>query len=185
MNMKRSIAGGFIVLICVGMLFSWEKWGKYRFLYGEIIVLKENIEKGTIISKDMLEVRSWPDGDDKRLKIGQDEKIIGKVAAGRIHCEIPLYEDSFLENDMVADKSKNRYVLSIPKDWIESCSKILKVRDMAYFYYQGNFITRVMVIGEIDQDGQFDVLASHEQIIDISTIAQKKGRFIITLDGGE
>ena len=46
---KRFI-GILLILVSVGALFTWEKWGKNRFLYDEVLILRQSVEKGTVIT---------------------------------------------------------------------------------------------------------------------------------------
>ena len=54
MDRGKRIIGVVVVIVSVFTLIAWEKWGKDRFLYDEILVLNKNVEKGTVITEEML-----------------------------------------------------------------------------------------------------------------------------------
>lgn len=179
---KNSLIGIVIIILGIALLFSWEKWGKYELLYEKIAVLNEDVMPGTIITDKFISSKAYEKRDENQIKYESFKSLIGKVSIQKIYKNTPLYDDFFIDNDMRADETRDRHILSIPDEWIESCSRNLCVRSIANFYFDGSYITKAMVVSSKKDAGGFDIIASGEQIQELSSIAQNGGEFIIAYD---
>ena len=43
-----------LAIISIAAMFGWEKWGRDRFLYDEVLELAKSADRGTVITEDML-----------------------------------------------------------------------------------------------------------------------------------
>lgn len=171
-----------IVLICVSIvaLFSWEKWGRDRFIYDNVLVLNQNVEKGTTITADMV----------KQIKVGNRSKgslapkdrrwIIGKEANQYIRGETLLFGEYFKAKGLVAGADINKYVMNVTEDWIESCPGSISKGDTAYFYMNGKLVTSAAVSTVHSGERGFEIVATSGQAEAISKLAASGGRFVIS-----
>jgi hypothetical protein len=177
---SRRILG--VVLICVSIvaLFSWEKWGRSRFIYDDVLVLTQNVDKGEKIDEDMVRVVRQERVSSGMLQPSDRKWLAGKEAAQFIKGGMPLFSEYFSEAGLVADPSLDRYALKIPETWIDSIPDSMGRTDRAYFYFDGRFITAA-VVSWIDEDKKsFDVIVSSRQAEAISRLAADGGRFVIS-----
>lgn len=164
-----------ILLICVSILGMtiWEHWGKERFLYDEILVLKENVQKGTIITEKMLGSKTM-DLDEPCLKASEKEKILGLQTAVFVHKGVPLFSDYFGEPDLMPDESKNRYGMCLPTEWIASRPTTLSKGDKVFLFCGKELVTQADV-SQVTKDGAVEIIVGKEQA---AAICQ------VTADGG-
>jgi len=177
---SRRILG--IVLICVSMLalFSWEKWGRSRFVYDDVIVLVKSVERGEQIDPDMIRIvrREHVSGD---MLDSKDRKwLTGKEAVQFVKGGMPLFAEYFSEAGLAADPARDRYILKISETWIDSAPDSLRRGDTAYFYFNGSFVTSAAVASVGEERKTFDVVVSGSQAEAISKLTADGGRFVIS-----
>lgn len=165
-----------LLLICISVLgiAGWEQWGKGQFLYDEVLVLRENVKKGTIITESMLDVKPM-DMDEPCFAFSEKEKVIGMQAAGFIHKGVPLFPAYFGEPDLMPDASKNRYGMCLPTEWIASRPGALSRGDKVFLFFGKQMVT-VADVAEVTKDGEVEIIVGKEQA---SAICQ------VTVDGGK
>lgn len=179
--MKRGtkIIGILLVLVSIGALFTWEKWGKNQFLYEEILVLEENTEKGTVITGEMLGTKKMDVGEEDCLKSSDAEKVIGREAAFFVHKGVPLFPEYFDQAGLVADGAAGRYILSIPEEWQISVPKTLSRGDKAYFFVKGKFVTSALVSFVDAEEADVEVVVTDKQAEALSKIAARGDGMVI------
>jgi hypothetical protein len=128
-----SILGIVLMLATLAMIYFWETVGRERFLYTEVVVANQSIEKGTAISPDMVDlIKIDPDNLMEGAVVRIDE-VIGKYSAQFI----PKYSQlslAYLKDESVGTKRKERYIFTIPSDWIITFPNSLRRGDTVYFY---------------------------------------------------
>lgn len=185
MSNGKRIVGIVLIALSIFTLISWEKWGKAKFLYDEVAVFREDVAKGTLISQDMFEIVRWPNKDEDALKEKDIKGIVGKVSSQNIRKETPIYKEYFIENQLLPSGGDDKYIFSIPSSWIEGCPESIGRSDRVYFYAVGQFITNAMVLSGKNENGDFNIIATNEQIAALSKIAQGGTRLVISCDRGE
>ena len=64
MEKGKKIIGIVLILVSIAALFTWEKWGKNRFLYEDVLAFSQNVEKGTVITEDMISTVKMDIGEE-------------------------------------------------------------------------------------------------------------------------
>ena len=118
MDRGKRIIGVVVVIVSVFTLIAWEKWGKDRFLYDEILVLNKNVEKGTVITEEMLSEKRIGGTEKDCLSADDREYVIGQEAAFFVHKGVPLFREYFQQSSLSADEERGQYLLSVPADWL-------------------------------------------------------------------
>lgn len=129
---KKGIIGIVIIAVAIFSMFGWEVYGRKMITYDNIVVLKNNIEKSEIITKNMLTTRRIDGKVIGALTEKDIDKIIGMQAKQFIHKQVQLFPSYFSEKGLVPNE--NQYVFAIPNDWIKSFPQSLRRGDTAYFY---------------------------------------------------
>ena len=155
---KRFI-GILLILVSVGALFTWEKWGKNRFLYDEVLILRQSVEKGTVITEGMLEKKNMDISDDDCIKAKELQTVIGREAAFFIH--------------------KDGYVLGIPSDWLASLPESLSKGDRVYFYDGERFVTSALTSTVNLENRCVEVIVSRQQASELSALARDGEKLVI------
>lgn len=124
MERGKQIIGMLLILVSIGALVTWEKWGKNRFLYDEVLVLNQNVEKGTVITEAMLEKKHMDVSERDCIKAEELQTAIGREAAFFIHKNVPLFSAYFLPEGLTPDESRGRYILSIPSHWLAAAPRV-------------------------------------------------------------
>ena len=127
-----SFVGIFIVLIISLLVFFWESFGRYKVLYTSVITLKQDVNKGTVITKDMLQTVSFEKNKLIKNPIVNSADIVGKVSKHYIPQNSPLSKLYFDNVNLVTDK--NSFITKIPNDWILSVPNTIRRGDKAAIY---------------------------------------------------
>ena len=173
----KRIFGLLLICISVFAIIGWEHWGKDRFLYDEVLVLRENVEKGTIITKDMVDVK-MAEEDEPCLEFSEKEKIIGMQAAGFIHKGVPLFAAYFQEPGLAPDETKNLYGMCLPSGWIASKPAALSRGDKVFLFFGNRLLTEADVV-EVGKDGSVEIIVGKEQAAAICQVTETGGHLVL------
>lgn len=168
-----------LVLICISILgiVGWEQWGKERFLYDEVLVLRENVKKGTMITDEMLDVKTM-EMDESCLEFSEKEKVIGMQAAAFVHKGVPLFPEYFRHPDLTPDETRNRYGMCLPTEWIASRPAALSRGDKVLLFFGRRLITHADVT-EVTEDGAVEIIVGKEQAADICQVTADGGKLAL------
>lgn len=170
MDRGKRIIGVVVVIVSVFTLIAWEKWGKDRFLYDEILVLNKNVEKGTVITEEMLSEKRIGGTEKDCLSADDREYVIGREAAFFVHKGVPLFREYFQQSSLSADEERGQYLLSVPADWLTCMPASLGRGDKIFFFRGGDFVTSAMV-ASVDEEKTFiEIVVSDEQASALSKI---------------
>lgn len=128
----KGIAGIILILLAIGILFSWESFGREALTYDSVIVFKDDIQKGTIIQKDMLGIMKLQKDTLIDGTIQNPDLIIGKRSNTFIPRALQLCNEFFSDPELVTGDGNN--ILSVPMDWIYSFPQTLRRGDLVHFY---------------------------------------------------
>lgn len=179
MKKTRTIIGILLIFISIGALVTWEKWGKNQFLYDEILVLAENVPKGTVITEEMLKTVRMDTREEDAIKASGTDRIIGFEASSFIHKGVPLFSEYFEEEGLTADENLGRYILSIPDNWRISSPSTIAKGDRAYFFVNGKFVTSALVAFVSAEDKELEVVVSDKQAAALSKIAEQGSGMVL------
>lgn len=170
----KRILGLLLLSVSILGLAGWEQWGKERLLYDQVLVLRENVKKGTVITDTMLDVKNM-EMDEPCLQFSEKEKVIGMEAAAFVHKGVPLFSAYFRDPELTPDQTKNRYGMCLPSDWIASRPTTLSRGDKVFLFFEKRLITEAAV-SEVTKNGDVEIIVGKEQA---AAICQ------VTADGGE
>ena len=180
MEKGKKIIGIVLILVSIAALFTWEKWGKNKFLYEDVLVFTQNIDKGTVITEDMISSKKMDVSEADQLKSTDKKQIIGREAAFFVHKGTPLFKEYFIEEGLTADETQDRYILSVPTDWLLSAPKTLGRGDRAYFYFNGKFVTSALISFVEEERKSYEVVVSSKQAEALCKIASRGDEMVIT-----
>jgi len=121
-----------LILAAISLVYFWETRGREHFLYREVTVMASSVEAGTIITADMLDVKSIDKGTIIEGAIVDKSSIIGKKAAHFIPGYSQLSQTYFEDENIVL--KTDEYIFTIPEDWIITIPNSLRSGDIIYFY---------------------------------------------------
>lgn len=179
MERGKRVIGVLLILVSIGALVTWEKWGKNRFLYDEVLVLNQNVEKGTVITAEMLEKKHMDVSEKDCVGAEELQAVIGREAAFFVHKNTPLFREYFQTEGLTADESRGRYILTIPSSWLAVLPRALSKGDRAYFYCSGREVTSALTSAVDLENGSVDVVVSSRQAAELSALAQSGEKLVI------
>ena len=177
MTGRKRILGLFLIGISVIGMIGWENWGKEKFLYDEVLVLRESVKQGTIITEDMVDAKTM-EMDEPCLKFSEKEKIIGMQTTAYVHKGVPLFTPYFGESDLMPDETRERYGMAIPTDWIASKPEALSRGDKVFLFFGKRMITSADV-SAIGKDGCVEIIVERQQAADICQVTEAGGRLTL------
>jgi len=128
-----SISGILLMLASLAAVYWWEAKGREQFLYSEVVVLNQGVEANTLITSDMLDCININPNNFMEGAIVEKKEAAGKSA---IHY-IPKYSQLTLEyfiDENVEGKKEDKYIFTVPTDWIVTFPNSLRRGDRIYFY---------------------------------------------------
>lgn len=168
-----------LLLICISLLglIGWENWGKDYFLYDEVLVLRENVEKGTLITDNMVDVKVM-EKDEPCFVFSDKEKVIGMQAAAFIHKGVPLFAEYFQEPGLAPDERKKLYGMCLPTEWIASKPEALSRGDRVFLFFGKKMITSAEV-SAIGKEGSVEIVVEKQQAAEICQVTEAGGRLAL------
>ncbi|MBP6491844.1 MAG: hypothetical protein KA282_02620 [Clostridia bacterium] len=134
MKKLRSIVGILLILLSIAGLFFWEWKGREIILMEEVLVAKEEIQKGTVVSSSMFVEK----GVMKEMLVEEAltqkdvEGLHGKVASQLIARNDQIILDYFRNDEFYLEKDETIFV--IDPSWITMRSSSLRRGDLVDIY---------------------------------------------------
>ena len=128
----KAVIGAGLIAAAIGGIWFWETYGRERWTYEEVLVLREPTERNVSIDVSHLAVRSVE--KDKLIAgcITNPEEVIGKETTQYIPAGTFLVAEYFDEPELRA--GDDQYIFAIPNDWIEAYPQSLRRRDTVSIY---------------------------------------------------
>lgn len=193
---KKQILGIVLIVISIIFFILWESIGRTWLLCPNLLVTTGDISQGSVVTADLLRSSRISYGGGAALLADEAQKIIGKVAVQTIKAGEPLYVEYFEEQEM-STAGREKYILSMPLQWIESYPQSLRRGDRAYIYCNGALVTDAKVAYVKDNSNReitspdsqrlegsgmvsvIEILVDKDQAASISQIGNEGGRFVI------
>ncbi|NLO34095.1 MAG: hypothetical protein GX117_12220, partial [Candidatus Hydrogenedentes bacterium] len=142
--MRKNIAGILIIILGAALIFGWEFYGREKFTYKPALVLVSSVEKGQLITSNVLAEKKFPqealvEGSMVLADVGQ---LVGKVARHHMPTNAQI-----TAKDVYADGlfiKGNESIYKIPSKWISSVSSSVRRGDTVVIYD----VTGLRMIGE-------------------------------------
>jgi hypothetical protein len=128
-----SILGLILIIFSLAGVFWWETKGRSELVYKDVIVLNRSVEEGEVISEDMItKIKVDPSNlIDGALRNKDD--VLGKKAKNYIPKYSQLSSQFFLSQEELMAKEE-KYIFTIPVDWIITFPNSLRKGDIIYLY---------------------------------------------------
>lgn len=164
----KSLTGIVLILIALMGIIFWEGIGREIIMYDDVLVLTQEVDENTIITKEMLGKKKVAAASKGALTLENVDAVIDKAAVQYIPKGTEIFPQYFEDSKLLV--KENEYVLSIPNDWLESYPQTLRRGDTAYFYTYGKKITSAVVAYAKDGTNQ-EVTSDEERLAGSSTIS--------------
>ena len=128
----RTIVGIVLIVVSIAGIYTWEMYGRKAFTYEDILVFKDNIEEGTVVTEEMLGYVKVSRDSIIKDAIVNPKKVVGQTTTTYLPALTQLVPEYF-EDTEVALKY-DEYVLSIPSSWLVAHPQTLRRHDTAHFY---------------------------------------------------
>jgi hypothetical protein len=165
-----SIIGLLLMLAMIAMIYFWETSGREKYLYKEVVVLNQNIEKNTRITPEMLEIAKINPDDFIEGAVVKKQDVSGKYSVQFLvkNSQICL---SYFKDSAEEIIKEDFYIFSIPPDWIITFPNSLRRGDIIYFY---------PVKTEIEKDEQTKIINNIDNLkkLDKSNLAQSEVAYL-------
>lgn len=128
----KGFIGIVIILAAILLIFVWETYGREALTYQDVLVLKEDVEAHTVISKDMLGYLSLDADTILWEPILDPQQVIGKETITAIPKATMLSDSWFAETNLAVGEGE--FIFAIPETWIYNFPQTLRRGDTLYFY---------------------------------------------------
>lgn len=128
----KGAIGILCILFAIVLFIGWETYGREAFTYKTVLVMNQDVKKGTIIDKSMLglmkedSTRVIPNG------VTDPNKIIGKKTTAYIPRGLQLCGKWFSDPGLATGNGS--YIFNLPMDWTFSYPQTIRRGDTLYFY---------------------------------------------------
>jgi hypothetical protein len=136
----RLFLGLFLVVCAVSALIYWELNGREKVLMDQVLVARETILPGTVITGDMfMESGILEDNKiDGALEPNRLNEVLGKVAKQKIIKKAQVTHEYFLDNEFYLNEGES--VFKILPEWIYLYSSSLRRGDYVDIYEFGKHV---------------------------------------------
>lgn len=131
----KRLVGIILLVLALGFFAFWELIGRSELLYSNVIVLKEDVLKGTEIRHDMLQYIKIDSQTVIKNCITNPDDIIGLEAKHYIPCGTQLVSNYFDIASLVLKTDEK--IMRLPDSWIHSFPETLRRKDEVYIYAVG------------------------------------------------
>ncbi|MGF6375191.1 hypothetical protein M2140_000225 [Clostridiales Family XIII bacterium PM5-7] len=176
----KKIIGVVLIILSVTALFTWEKWGKNKFLYHEILVLNTSVEKGEQISESMIEVKNVEKGDKNTLTMKDINNVIGREAKQYIQEGAPLYQPYFVQQEVAGENRGDHQVFALPSQLLISMPRTLSQGNEIWLYVNGKSILSAMVSHVDEMENQVEILLTKKQVETVGKAIERGDKFLVT-----
>lgn len=128
----RGFVGILLILLTIVGFVGWENYGREALTYQPVIVLQEEVQKGTIIEKNMLGLMMVEKETLIRRPVINPDQIIGQRSNTYIPGHLQLCSEFFSDPELVT--GDGNYVFSVPMDWVYAYPQTLRRGDLVCFY---------------------------------------------------
>ncbi|WP_206457890.1 hypothetical protein [Anaerovorax sp. IOR16] len=128
----RGFVGILLIFFAVAGFIGWENYGREAMTYQPVIVFKEEVQKGTIVEKQMLGLMMMEKAKLIDQPIIDPDKIIGQRTNTYIPGHLQLCSEFFSDPELVT--GDGNYVFSMPMDWVYAYPQTLRRGDSVSFY---------------------------------------------------
>jgi len=128
-----SILGLILMLSVLAMIYFWETGGRERFLYTEVVVLNRSVEAGTAIETGMLDLIKVNPGNLIEGALTRKDDATGKYSSHYIP-KCSQLTTAYFKDESIKTIGEDRYIFTVPSDWIVTFPGSLRRGDTIYFY---------------------------------------------------
>lgn len=167
LNIIVPLLGIAIILFMLSLVYFWETNGRELYFYKEVVVLNQDVTRGTIITEDMLTKEKYEVDKIIDNAIINAQELIDLEAKHFIPQYTQLHPLYFENKELVTPQ--NTYFARIPKDWLYSIPNTLRRKDKILLY--------LTMQGEDSQDIEpqnINTYGSNQ----VDMIKQKAGSFL-------
>lgn len=152
--MKQKTMGLVLIFLSLGALGFWEFWGRENLSYEDVLVFRSDVSRGTVIEKDMLEIRKMDKPGDEAILSHNLNEIIGLESVQFIPRGTPLHREYFQNPKLAVGGETGNFILSIPNQWLMSFPQTMRRGDEVSFYCGGKVVTSARVAYVRDSSNQ-------------------------------
>lgn len=145
----KGVLGLILCFAAVAGVYYWEIYGRDRIMTAQVVVLRQTLEAGEIVSADNLTVVRHPVEMLIENPVTDISEIDGLVAKHRIPSNMQMEKLSFEESELLPGPEE--YIFKMPRDWIESLPSSLRRSDEVLLYPVKRKIGQ-----DVDQENQSD-----------------------------
>lgn len=129
---SKKIIGVLLLIFAISFFVFWEFIGRNELLYENVVVLKEDVYKGTIIEENMLEIIKLNKSEHIVNLIYEKSDIIGLEAKHYVPARLQLVPQFFDLPEFVLEDGEK--IMRFPDEWLHSYPETLRRKDRIYLY---------------------------------------------------
>ena len=127
--MKRSVAGIILIAAAIAGMLYWELVGRDSLMYTEVLTVNRDVEAGTLITRDMLDLKKTTTPSARALRLKNAEELLGLQAVSYLPAGAELFSEYFEEESLVVHEDRGEYIFSIPTGWLVAYPQTLRRGD--------------------------------------------------------
>ncbi len=132
--MNKRLIGFVIIIISLISMGVWEFWGREYFSYQNILVLKESLNAGVIVSEDSFEIKRVESPGKEALKPASKNELIGMETGQYVAGGTELRREYFIPTQYQIGGDTGRGIMAISTDWLLSYPQTLMRGDVVALY---------------------------------------------------
>ena len=175
----------------------WEFWGREHISYQEILVLKESLDSGTVVSEALFDTRRVEDPSKEALTPSEKKDIIGMETSQFVAGNTELRREYFDYPRYQIGGDTGKGIMAISTDWLLSYPQTLMRGDQVTFFKGTTKVGECIVAHVRDSSNNevsfsnidrfnssgivlyIEVIGDISSLIDISSAVSKGGKLAL------
>ena len=177
MSKGRRVFGILMIILALGLVFVWENWGK-DMTSERVPVLKKSVEKGTIISENMIDYVHM-DCKEKYIEKDAIDEYISKQTTCPVHRGVPLFSEYFAEPETEPDREKGRVILTVTGQMVINSWGPARRGDEILIYRGDKQIASGRAAAVYEDQKKIDVATGEDSVKNVAKALSEGARLII------
>lgn len=121
-------------MISLASMGFWEFWGREMVSYEEILVLKEAMQEGSLLTKEDFKIMKVENPSREALRVKHLEKLLGMETKQYVAENVELRMEYFSESEYLIGEETGKAAISLSTDWLISVPQTIARGDKVCMY---------------------------------------------------
>ena len=158
-----------MIVMSLSLMGVWEFWGREELSYEDILVLKEPLEAGTILTEESFAVKKADTPSKEALRPGDRSELIGLATSQYVADDLELRREYFTQAEYRVGGDTGKGIMALSMDWLLSYPQTLRRGDKVGLYKENTKLGECVVAHVRDSANNEVVFSSGDRFSSTGT----------------